>query len=112
MDEFSRRVLGPRFHLGHRQLEVVLAEGGVGHGLPRSWIARLPLLAADLLITTALIAAQGFNPAESGWSGHVQDLQHDFIGQEGVVGRRGLATPSHAGLQAQVTFQLCHLAVR
>ena len=69
---------------------MVLGDGLIPQALARRGVAPLPLLGADVL-AAEVVAAQGFDPAQPWRPRRMQDLQHQFIGQEGVGARALLA---------------------
>ena len=71
----------------------------------------MPLLSTDR-VTAAAVSAQGFDAAEPGWTGGMQDLEHQFIRQKCVVLQKFLASARHGRLQVQITLEPGDLAVR
>ena len=70
----------------------------------------MPLLSADVL-AAAVVAAEGFDPAQPRRPWRMKDLQHQFIGQEGVGARVLLAAARHRSLEIDISLESGNLAV-
>ena len=86
------------------------AQGLLSQCLAWCCISGLPLFGADVF-SALLITAQGLDAAKPRSPWGVEDLKHQFIGQEGV-GRRGfLAASRHRGFEVEISFQASDLTV-
>ena len=85
-------------------------DGSIPQRLAGRGVAGLPLFGTDADVATP-VKAERFDPAQPWWTGGMQDLQHELIGEKASVVEVVLAAAGDAGFQSQIPLQLSHLAI-